>query len=96
MASRPLPPEAGLELGDLDERERGRLRLPAAASDASRIAWSAPTAVSGQLPRVRDTRVRGQPGPQVHHRLKRSESLVVATQLDERVPDHAVRTARPR
>ena len=50
-----------------------------------------------ELAQVRDARVRGEVRTQVVHALGRGDRLVVPSQLDERIDDHALRrgTRRP-
>ena len=44
-----------------------------------------------ELARVRDARIRGEPGIEPRHPVERVECLVVAAELEQRVPDDAVR-----
>ena len=87
----PRSSEPELELRDLHECERRRLGLACRGVEREPHGREGTDRIAGQLARVRDACVRGETGAKRDHPLEGGERLVVATELDERVADDAVR-----
>ncbi len=84
------PAVAQRELGELHVRPRRRLRSAARGVERELHRRDSAGTVACQLPRVRDAGVRREARPDGDHAVERREGLPVATELDERVADHAV------
>ena len=87
---------AELELRELDVRPRGRLGDAAGRVERERHRGDRAEAVAGELTRVGDAGVRGEGRLDGDHPVEGREGLVVAAELEERVADDAVRSARVR
>ena len=84
------------ELAELRLRPRERLRLTDGGFDCEAHGVRRTPNVAHQLPRIRHTRVGRQARLHGDHLVERRERLVIATELDERVADHAVAASRGR
>ena len=74
--------EPELELGELDVRPGGGLRLAGGGIECEPHRLDGALAIAHELARVRDARIRGEARTKRHHALERGERLVVAAELD--------------
>src|SRR3954464_3626900 len=84
------------ELAELRLRPRERLRLTDGGVDREAHGFRSTPNVAHQFTRIRHTRVGPEARLKGAHLVERRERLVIATELDERVADHAVAASRGR